>query len=114
MTLFNVDAIEDKRVLLIEIEEGSFVSERVDELKEELCDIVLDICYQKEKSKQFAWDIVGQTILSNLLKNNKNIIHYPKLVNSGGDFTYCGKKFEMCEKELEVNSSDYSERKRIC
>lgn len=82
--------------------------------EDELCDIVLDICYQKEKSKQFAWDIVGQTILSNLLKKNKNIIHYPKLVDSGGDFTYCGKKFEMCEKELEVNSSDYSERKRIC
>ena len=41
MTLFNVDAIEDKRALLIEREEGSFVSEGVDELKEELCDIVL-------------------------------------------------------------------------
>lgn len=77
--------------------------------EDELCDIILDICYQKEKNKQFAWDIVGQTILRNLLKKNKNIICYPKLVESCGDFTYCGKEFEMCEKELEVNSSDYSE-----
>ena len=77
--------------------------------EDELCDIVLDICYVKEKSKQFAWDICGNTILKNLLKHNNNKIHYPQLVREGGEFTYCGKQFVMCEKELEAKSDDYFE-----
>lgn len=79
---------------------------RVCQNEDELCDIVLDICYQKEKLKQFAWDIVGQTIIKNLLKKN-NIIHYPKLVDDNGDFKYSGREFKMCEKEIKVVSDDY-------
>ena len=77
--------------------------------EEELCDIVLDICYTKEKSKQFAWDICGTVILQNLLNHNGHRIHYPQMVSEGGEFTYCGKQFIMCEKEVEVKSDDYSE-----
>lgn len=77
--------------------------------EEELCDIVLDICYTKEKSKQFAWDICGSVILQNLLNHNGYRIHYPQMVSEGGEFTYCGKQFIMCEKEVEVKSDDYSE-----
>ena len=77
--------------------------------EDELCDIVLDICYAKEKSKQFAWDICGSVILQNLLKRNGNKIHYPKMVSDGGEFMYCGKQFIMCEKEIKEKSDDYSE-----
>lgn len=69
----------------------------------ELCDIVLDICYLREKSKQFAWDICGTTILENLLRRNNNKIKYPQMVSDGGEFTYCGKQFVMCEKEVEMD-----------
>ena len=69
----------------------------------ELCDIVLDICYSREKSKQFAWDICGTTILENLLRRNNNKIKYPQMVSDGGEFTYCGKQFVMCEKEVEMD-----------
>lgn len=71
--------------------------------EDELCDIVLDICYSTEKSKQFAWEICGEKIIQNLLKRNNNIIHYPQLVSTNGEFTYCGKQFIMCEKEVKVN-----------
>ena len=77
--------------------------------EDELCDIVLDICYTKEKSKQFAWDICGTVILKNLLNKNHNIINYPKMVSEDGDFEYCGKLFKMYKKELGVRLDDYSE-----
>lgn len=83
--------------------------DRVCTNEDELCDIVLDICYTKEKSKQFAWDICGTVILKNLLNKNRNIINYPKLVSEDGDFEYCGKLFKMYKKELGVRLDDYSE-----
>lgn len=69
--------------------------EKVCSNENELCDIVLDICYRTEKSKQFAWDICGDTIIKNLLRKNKNQISYPRLSDDKVDFTYCGKNFEM-------------------
>lgn len=64
----------------------------------ELCDIVIDICYRSEKTKQFAWDICGDTILQNLLKLNNNVIQYPQLAEDSGEFEYCGANFVMKEK----------------
>lgn len=69
--------------------------------EKELCDIVLDICYKAEKTKQFAWDICGDVILDNLLANKKYRIHYPQRVNANGDFEYCGEQFVMCEKLMD-------------
>ncbi len=72
----------------------------------ELCDIVLDICYKTEKSKQFAWDICGNIILDNLLKNKGGVIHFPQLVDSKGEFEYCGENFVMREKVIGGDSND--------
>lgn len=69
--------------------------EKVCSNENELCDIVLDICYQTEKSKQFAWDICGDIIIKNLLRKNNNQISYPRLSDDNIDFTYCGRNFEM-------------------
>ncbi len=66
----------------------------------ELCDIVLDICYSSEKSKQFAWDICGDIIIENLLENNNYIINYPVLVDSNGEFEFGGEQFVMYKKQL--------------
>lgn len=73
--------------------------ERICPNEDELCNIVLDICYQTEKAKQFAWDICGETIISNLLKKHNNRICYPRL-SDNGEFTYCGRNFEMYSKEM--------------
>lgn len=74
--------------------------------EKELCDIVLDICYKTEKSKQFAWDICGDVILDNLLKNKNGVIHFPQLVDGDGEFEYCGENFVMCEEVIGGDSND--------
>lgn len=74
--------------------------------EQELCDIILDLCYCAETSKQFAWDIVGDTIIENLLKKSKYIINYPKL--GGDEFEFAGKHFMMGKLCLEALQNDNS------
>lgn len=77
--------------------------------EDELCDIVVDICYQTEKSKQFAWDVCGAVMLRNLLRNNGNIILFPERVDGIGEFEYCGEQFAMREKVIDNENDDYFE-----
>lgn len=65
----------------------------------ELCDIVLDICYQKEGSKQFAWDVAGQQIVRNLLEKHEWKMSFP--VPGGEEFQYGGEWFNMREMTVE-------------
>ena len=67
----------------------------------ELCDILLDLCYKKEKSKRFAWDICGDTIIENLLKLNNWEINYYVLDNDG-EIEYCGKKYRKVIRKVGV------------
>lgn len=72
----------------------------------ELSDILIDICYKNNNSKQFVWDIVGHFIIQTLLERHGGIISYPQLVSDGEyDFEYCGKKFKMIQTVLE-NDND--------
>ncbi len=66
----------------------------------ELCEILLDMCYTTNKSKQFVWDVCGDTIIQTLLKKNNYIIHYPALTETKGDFEFGGESFIMKEKRL--------------
>ena len=63
-----------------------------------LCDIVVDICYKRNATKQFAWDMVGDTIICNLIKNGSGSYSVPVLDNAG-DFTFAGRTFKIVEKE---------------
>ena len=65
--------------------------------EKELCDIILDICYCNKNTKQFVWDICGETIIKNLLEKNRNKITYP-IKDKNGDIEFGGYKFKMCEK----------------
>ena len=67
--------------------------------QEELCNIVVSICYKTNSSKQFAWDIAGETIIQNLLDKNDNTIKYPTL-NDLGDIKFGGYAFSMESKSL--------------
>lgn len=64
-----------------------------------LCNIIVDICYRSEKSKRFAWTVVGDTIIKNLLRKNGMKITFP--VHSGDEFEYSGELFEMKTVELQ-------------
>ena len=67
-----------------------------------LCNIVLDLCYQKSSSKRFAWNMCGSEIIHNLLLNHDYTISFPTLASNGA-IEYCGEKFEIVSKKLEVN-----------
>ena len=62
-----------------------------------LANIVVDLCYSSSKNKTFAWDISGEQIFKNVLKNNKNTIKFPKK-DTNGPIEFAGERFFMCEK----------------
>lgn len=67
-----------------------------------LCNIVLDLCYQKSSSKRFAWNMCGSEIIHNLLLNHNHTVNFPTL-DADGDIAYCGERFKIVSKKLEVN-----------
>lgn len=68
--------------------------------EEDLCNMVIDICYEKsDKSKQFAWDVAGQQIIRNLLAKNNYTYAFPKR-DENGDIEYLGEKFIMETKTI--------------
>lgn len=51
--------------------------------EEDLCNILVDMCYEKNNSKQFVWDMCGNQIIENLLIKNNGNINYPELDDKG-------------------------------
>lgn len=64
---------------------------------EQLCDIILDLCYSRNGSKQFCWDICGEEIIHNLLIHNNNTIYF-LTENADGNIEFCGKTFSLESK----------------
>ncbi|WP_186438444.1 RNA dependent RNA polymerase [Cohnella terricola] len=71
----------------------------------ELCDIVVDLCYKTNRSKQFAWDVAGETIIGNLLKANDYRVSYP-ILDPEGDIVYRGEHFAMHTYHVKGADSD--------
>lgn len=70
--------------------------------RESLCNIILDLCYRKNSTKRFAWNMCSQEIIHNLLLKNNNTISFPS-VDICGDIEYCGERFSLLSKQLEVD-----------
>lgn len=69
---------------------------------EELCNIMVDLCYSEKnsgKSKQFAWDIVGEQMIENLLNNNGRKAYFP-MKDENGELTYKGLNFIVKEIDM--------------
>lgn len=64
-----------------------------------LCDIVLDICYRKNSTKRFAWEMCGDEIIENLLARNGGVITYPVL-DAQGDIKFCGNQFSVRQRKI--------------
>lgn len=75
--------------------------ERICPNEDELCNIVIDMLYKTENSKQFVWDVCGDTIINNLLKQSNGRIQYPEKTDEDADFQYCGIGFKMKTQHVE-------------
>jgi hypothetical protein len=63
--------------------------------KEELCNILIDICYSKSSvNKRFVWEMCGDVIVSNLLRKHNNLINIP-IQDKNGVFEFNGLRFSM-------------------
>lgn len=63
-----------------------------------LCDIVLDLCYRRSGTKEFAWDVCAHQIAENLARRHDGIVRYPT-EDPDGDIEYAGRRFSMAEAE---------------
>jgi len=68
----------------------------------QLCDLVLDLCYTKGTSKQFAWDVIADGILANLSEKRNNVITFPQ-ADPNGDIVYRGERFSMTSMEVDID-----------
>jgi hypothetical protein len=60
-----------------------------------LCNILIDLLYDKPNSKGAVWDICGDVVIDNLLQKSNYMIKYPETVEDGEEFTCCRRKFRM-------------------
>ena len=72
-----------------------------------LCDILIDLLYDKPNSKSVVWDICGDVVISNLLEKSGYIIEYPEVVTENEEFSCCRKKFRM--KQIYVGGENDGE-----
>lgn len=70
-----------------------------------LANIVVDICYLSNKNKSFAWDVAGENIFQNVLKNSENKIQFP-IKDDDGDIEFCGKMFSLYTLEVRGDKND--------
>ena len=66
---------------------------------EVMTNILVDVCYTSNKNKSFAWELAGEQIFQNVLKNNGYVIQYPTKDNNG-DIDFCGQKFSLYTQQI--------------
>ena len=66
---------------------------------EVLSNIVVDLCYSTNTNKTFAWDVAGEQIFNNVLKNSGHVITYP-IKDINGDIEFCGKRFSLHTQKI--------------
>lgn len=74
---------------------------------EELCEILIELCYSDGISKQILWKACENTIIQRLLKTHDYKMRYPKK-NDNGDFWCQGVRYSM--EEILVNGGDINEK----
>lgn len=60
-----------------------------------LCDIFLDIFYEKSSNWKFVMPLCGSIIVQNLLQKNGWVLSFPVLGDGEDSFEYCGMTFHM-------------------
>lgn len=73
-----------------------------------LANIVVDICYLSNKNKSFAWDVCGDEIFKNVLKNSGGKLQFP-IKDENGDIEFCGNTFSLFTKRMDGDDNDDTE-----
>lgn len=60
-----------------------------------LCDILIDLLYDKNNSKCVVWDMCAETIIKNLIAKSGGYVEFPEEVKEDEEFSCCRKKFKM-------------------
>ena len=100
-----VDEIDSAAALSAMNEEFQKACSAVCSDSKALCNIILDLCYKKDSTKRFAWNMCGTDIIENLLKKNENIITFP-IPDPAGDILYCGESYKLMSKEIDTEYDD--------
>lgn len=72
----------------------------------EQCDILLDLCYNSSKGKNFVWDLCAEQLIKNLLRNCGGVYKYLER-DERGYVNYNGERFSIRYKEAVNEVSDY-------
>ena len=59
-----------------------------------LCDILVDLLYQKSSTKRLLWMMCGDTVIENLLNRNHRIMLVP-VYDESGDIAYAGERYRL-------------------
>ena len=74
--------------------------------EEKILDILIDIAYSNNVSKQMIWMSFGDTLINNLLKKNDYKYSIP-IPDPSGDIEFCGEKFSM--KKFTIKEESYED-----
>lgn len=74
--------------------------------RKELTDILIDVCYGKNTTKNFAWTVCGDQIVQNLLEKAERITI--PVQDPDGDIWFRGKRFTAVDIELERDQNECS------
>jgi len=64
--------------------------------QEDLCNILVDLCYQKNFNKQFIWDISGEQIIINLLVKHNFEYNVPVKAKYG-NYSFLGERYDIIQ-----------------
>ena len=90
-------------------ERDAFVAQMIEEFSnscyaicpdgEVLANIIVDVCYTTNKNKSFAWEVVGEEIFYNVLKNNGYTLNIP-VKDDEGDIEFGGQRFSLLTTQI--------------
>lgn len=79
--------------------------EKVCPNEKELCEILLDLCYNDGINTSVVWTICPEVIINNMLEKNNFTLSYPSR-NSIGDIQCCGNTFVQKTIKIGVDKDD--------
>ena len=90
-------------------ERDTFVAQMIEEFSnscyaicpdgETLANIIVDVCYTTNKNKSFAWEVAGEEIFYNVLKNNGYTLNIP-VKDDAGDIEFGGQRFSLLTAQI--------------